>query len=88
MVALNWVFSAHILPGLDSSYLATALYGATRLDAVLGTWAIIAALALANLLLIALARRSLPTLKATLDAGASASVLPIFNTASQVGYGA
>jgi len=35
-----------------------------------------------------LARRSLPTLKATLDAGASASVLPIFNTASQVGYGA
>ena len=88
VVALNWVFSAHILPGLDSSYLATALYGATRLDAVLGTWAIIAALALANLLLIVLARRSLPTLKATLDAGASASVLPIFNTASQVGYGA
>ncbi len=40
VVALNWVFSAHILPGLDSSYLATALYGATRLDAVLGTWAI------------------------------------------------
>ncbi len=88
VVALNWVFSARILPGLDTSYLATALYGATRLDAVRGTWAIIAALALANLLLIVLARRSLPTLKATLDAGASASVLPIFNTASQVGYGA
>jgi H+/gluconate symporter-like permease len=64
------------------------LYGATRLDAVRGTWAIIAALAIANLLLIVLARRSLPTLKASLDAGASASVLPILNTASQVGYGA
>lgn len=88
VVALNWVFSAQILPRLDSSYLASALYGATRVDAVRGTWAIIAALAIANLLLIVLARRSLPTLKATLDAGASASVLPIFNTASQVGYGA
>jgi H+/gluconate symporter-like permease len=88
VVALNWVFSARILPALDTGYLATALYGATRLDAVLGTWAIMAALTIANLLLIALAWRSLPTLKATLDAGASASVLPIFNTASQVGYGA
>ncbi|WP_298824852.1 GntP family permease [uncultured Piscinibacter sp.] len=88
VVALNWAFSARILPALDSSYLATALYGATRLDAVLGTWSIMTALVIANLLLIALAWRSLPTLKATLDAGASASVLPIFNTASQVGYGA
>ncbi len=88
VVALNWVFSARILPSLDSSYLATALYGATRLDAVLGTWSIMAALVIANLLLIVLAWRSLPSLKATLDAGASASVLPIFNTASQVGYGA
>ncbi len=88
VVVLNWVLSAHLLPRLDSSYLASTLYGATSLDAVRGTWAIIAALAMANLLLIVLARRSLPALKATLDAGASASVLPIFNTASQVGFGA
>jgi H+/gluconate symporter-like permease len=88
VVALNWVFSTQILPRLDSGYLALPLYGATHLDAVRGTWAIVAALALSNVLLIALARRSLPVLKATLDAGASAAVLPIFNTASQVGYGA
>jgi H+/gluconate symporter-like permease len=85
VVALNWVFSTRILPGLDRSYLATALYGAIRLNAVLCTWAIIAALAIANLLLILLAWSSLPSLKATLDAGASASVLPLFNTASRVG---
>ncbi|MFZ2651618.1 MAG: GntP family permease [Burkholderiaceae bacterium] len=88
VVALNWLFSAQVLPHLDTGYLAGALYGATRLDAVRGTWAIIAALALSNLMLMVLARRSLPNLKASLDAGASASVLPIFNTASQVGYGA
>jgi hypothetical protein len=45
VVVLNWLFSTQILPRLDSSYLASALYGATRLDAVRGAWAIIAALA-------------------------------------------
>lgn len=50
----NWVFSALVLPRLDSSYLASVSYGATRLDAVRGAWAIIAALAMANLLLIGL----------------------------------
>lgn len=88
VVVLNFVFSAIVLPRLDTSYLTLEIYGPTRLETVRGTWAIIVALALSNLLLIALARRSLPNLKQTLDAGASAAVLPIFNTASQVGYGA
>ena len=88
VVALNWLFSEQILPMMDTRYLASALYGTTRLEAVRGTWSIIAALTLANLLLMLIAWRSLPNLKGSLDAGASASVLPIFNTASQVGYGA
>ncbi|MBA4262004.1 MAG: transporter [Comamonadaceae bacterium] len=88
VVALNWLFSTQWLPRLDSTYLALPLYGATRLEAVLGTWSIIAALALANLGMLIGLRRSLAAPKATLDAGASAAVLPIFNTASQVGYGA
>ena len=82
------MFSTHLFARLDTSYLASALYGATQLEAVRGVWAIIAALALSNLLLIGLAWRSLPNLKDDLDTGASAAVLPIFNTASQVGYGA
>lgn len=88
VVALNWLFSEHLLPRLDTRYLSSALYGATRLDSVLGTWSIIAALALSNLLLLLIGRRSLPNIKGSLDAGANAAVLPIFNTASQVGYGA
>jgi H+/gluconate symporter-like permease len=88
VVTLNWLFSTHLLARLDTGYLASALYGATQLEAVRGVWAIIAALALSNLLLIGLAWRSLPNLKDDLDTGASAAVLPIFNTASQVGYGA
>jgi H+/gluconate symporter-like permease len=88
VVVLNWLFSTQWLPRLDTAYLALPLYGATRLEAVLGTWSIIAALALANLGILVGLRKCLAAPKATLDAGASAAVLPIFNTASQVGYGA
>lgn len=88
VVLLNWLFSTQWLPRLDSAYLALPLYGGTRLEAVLGTWSIIAALALANLGMLVGLRKCLAAPKATLDAGASAAVLPIFNTASQVGYGA
>jgi H+/gluconate symporter-like permease len=88
VVLLNYVLAEVVLPRLDTSYLASELYGATRIETVRGVWAIIAALATAIALLLALAQRHLPRLKETLDAGAAASVLPIFNTASQVGYGA
>jgi H+/gluconate symporter-like permease len=88
VVLLNYGFSEWLMPRLDADYLAGALYGATRLEAVRGLWSIIAALTLSIALLIALTHRHLPGLRHTLDAGATAAVLPIFNTASQVGYGA
>jgi H+/gluconate symporter-like permease len=88
VVLLNYLLAEIVLPRLDTSYLAQERYGATRIDAVRGVWAIIAALAASILLLIALTRRQLPNLRDALDAGAAASALPIFNTASQVGYGA
>ncbi|GMV44912.1 MAG: hypothetical protein AMXMBFR66_03100 [Pseudomonadota bacterium] len=88
VVAMNYLLAEIVLPRLDTAYLAQALYGATRLEVVGGVWAIIGALTAAILMLVALARRQLPTLKNTLDAGAAASVAPVFNTASMVGYGA
>ena len=88
VVLLNYVLAEIVLPRLDTAYLAQQLYGATRLETVRGVWAIIGALLVSILLLIALARRQLPALKETLDSGAIASVAPVFNTASQVGYGA
>jgi H+/gluconate symporter-like permease len=88
VVALNYVFAMHVVPALDTGYLAAARYGATEVDSVRGVWSIIAALVLAILAQIALNWRRLPGLTRTLDDGASASVLPIFNTASQVGFGA
>ena len=88
VVLLNYLLAELVLPRLDTSYLSLPQYGGARLETVRGVWAIIVALAAAILLLIALARRHLPRLRDTLDAGAAASVAPIFNTASQVGFGA
>lgn len=88
VVALNYVFSAMIFPSIDTSYLALPQYGPTSIDQVLGVWSIIAALFLSILALLALNLRRLPDVRRTLDDGASASVLPIFNTASLVGFGA
>jgi H+/gluconate symporter-like permease len=53
-----------------------------------GVWAVAVALAAAILILVALNLGRLPALRSTMDAGANASVLPIVNVASLVGFGA
>ncbi len=88
VVALNLVFTFAIIPNLDTSFLATPEFGATTLEQVRGIWAVIAALVLSILVVIALNWRRLGALKRTVDDGANASLLPIFNTASLVGFGA
>ncbi len=88
VVVLNYILAEQLLPRLDTAYLAEAMYGNTSLEAVRGVWAIIVALAASIVWLLATLGRRLPSWRETVDAGASAAVLPIFNTASQVGYGA
>ncbi|CTQ50514.1 GntP family permease [Jannaschia donghaensis] len=87
VIAVNLVASRVILPALDTAYLAEVGYGATTLDAVRGTWALIVALTLAILACIGVNLRRLEDLNETVKAGVAASFLPIFNTASEVGYG-
>lgn len=88
VIALNYLLATWWLPALDTRYLAQAVYGTTNIDAVRGIWAVIVALAAATVLLVLLQRRELSGLAKTLDQGASSSVLPLLNTASQVGFGA
>ncbi len=88
VIALNYLLATWLLPALDTGYLAQAAYGATSIDAVRGIWAVIIALAAATVLLVMLQRQALTGLARTLDQGASSSVLPLLNTASQVGFGA
>lgn len=87
VITVNLVFTAIVIPAMDTSYLAAPEYGATTIDSVRGIWSIIAALVVSILLMIAVNWSRLPRLTASLDAGAHASLLPIFNTACLVGFG-
>lgn len=88
VIVLNAALTYIIIPGLDTSYLAEARYGETDVSKVRGIWAIIVALVAAIVLLIALNMKRLEHLKETINTGTMGSLLPVFNTASEVGYGA
>jgi H+/gluconate symporter-like permease len=88
VIAANFVFSTYLIPSWDTAFLAEPRFGAVGLPSVLGVWSIILALTLAIVVLIATHWGRLVALTRSLDDGANASVLPIFNTASLVGFGA
>lgn len=88
VLCLNYVLSQHVLPGLDAAYLADPTFGATELGRVVGTWAIILSLVAGIAVLWAGLFRQMTDPIQTLAAGANASLLPVFNTASLVGFGA
>ncbi len=95
VIGLNYALSTWLWPALDTGYLAEARYGSTDVQAVRGIWAVIGALAAAIVLLSVLwwqGQRRVsaegPDLKQALEEGAVASVMPLMNTASQVGFGA
>lgn len=87
VITLNLVFTFVVIPALDTSYLALPLYGETSIEEVGGIWAVVASLTLSLLVVIALNWNRLPRLKESVDNGANASLLPIFSTASLVGFG-
>nr|WP_216365097.1 MULTISPECIES: GntP family permease [unclassified Roseobacter] len=88
VLGLNLLFSTLILPALDTSYLADPRWGGTNAASVIGIWSIIAALILSILLALALFRKTLTEPSQSLSKGAEAALLPIFNTAALVGFGA
>ena len=88
VIVVNLAMSFVILPRGDFSWLAQPEWGGVGLSAVSGVWSVAAALGAAILTAVALNWRRLSRLRATLDAGANASVLPIFAVASLVGFGA
>ena len=87
VVVLNFVFSQFVIPNWDASYLAEEQFGKTDLNKVQGTWSTILSMVAALLITVGLHFRSIDKLKVSLAAGARSSLLPIFNTASEYGYG-
>jgi H+/gluconate symporter-like permease len=88
VVVVNLAMSLIVLPRIDAGFLAEPRWGGTTLQAVAGVWAVLVALAAAILTVLLLGGRRIPSLRATMDAGANAAVLPIIGVASLVGFGA
>ena len=88
VLLLNLVLSRWVFPAMDLGYLAETRFGAANPTAVIGLWSLIAAIFGAVLLHLFLYRRQLRSPVAAINEGTFGSMLPIFNTASEVGYGA
>jgi H+/gluconate symporter-like permease len=88
VVVVNLAMSLVVLPRIDAGFLAEPRWGGTSLQAVAGVWAVVVALAAAIVVLLATIGHRIPSLRATMDAGANAAVLPIIGVASLVGFGA
>ena len=88
VIALNYVMVKWVFPAMDTSYLAEDAYGATDIATVGGIWAIIVALVASCVVILALNWKRFRDVKKTVNTGTMGSLLPIFNTSSEVGYGA
>ncbi|MES1932918.1 citrate transporter [Salinisphaera shabanensis T35B1] len=88
VIALNALFTYLVIPWMDTSYLAQEDYGSAEIGDVRGIWAIIASLVIAIGLVTALNWSRFEDLKESFNRGTFGSLLPVFNTASEVGYGA
>lgn len=88
VLALNFIASYVVIPAMDTSYLSETRYGSTNIQKVAGLWALIAALTISLVASLFLFRKNLSNLTESLNEGSYGSMLPIFNTASEVGFGA
>ncbi len=88
VLVLNYIFSHNIFPNLDTSYLAEPKFGNTTAQKVVGLWSLIAALTISLIVAFFVLRKSTQDKTKVLNDGTFGSMLPIFNTASEVGFGA
>lgn len=88
VLVCNFVCSQWWIHTWDTQYLSQDRFGNVPLQSVLGTWSSILALLAACALVLVCSRRCRRQLNESLRVGAMGSLLPIFNTASEVGYGA
>ncbi|WP_201590415.1 GntP family permease [Psychrobacter fozii] len=87
VIGLNAVLTYAIFPSMDFSALQTQ-FPDLNIAGSLGLWSIILSLVVACVVLILLRIGHWNNLQKTINRGTYDSMLPIFNTASEVGYGA
>lgn len=87
VIATNFIFTEKLIPMWDNSYLETAKFGGTTANKLTGIWSMIIALLAANITVILIHLKKYSNINKTLTDGAMGSMLPTFNTGSEVGYG-
>lgn len=88
VIGLNYLFSEILIPNWDTNYLSLPVFGNASIKGVKGLWSIIIALVVAILFILATLRKFNNNMITSINEGTMGSLLPIFNTASEVGYGA
>ena len=88
VLVVNLVLSRWVIPAFDHGELATDRFKHVELKKVLALWAIIGAMGAAIVVVIATNLRRIASPRAAISAGTIGSLLPMANTASEVGYGA
>jgi H+/gluconate symporter-like permease len=88
VIVTNFLMSLVVFPRLDFSFLSEPQWGGTTIGAVSGVWSVVVALAAANLAVILINFRRLPSRRESLDAGVNSAALPMLMIASLVGFGA
>lgn len=87
VIGLNFAFTRWVIPAMDTSFLSQPKYGGIKVGAVAGIWSIVLAVACAALFAFVANRRRLTNPLETINKGTLGSMLPVMNTASEVGYG-
>jgi H+/gluconate symporter-like permease len=87
VILFNYICVKFVIPNIDTSYLSQEKYGAVEVKTVASNWAIIVSVFFSIVFLLIAHYKKLDITKC-LNSGAVDSLVPIFNTASVVGYGA
>ncbi len=87
VVLANFVLQKAMIPSWDTSYLAADKFGNMDVSKLKSIWSMIMALILAIITVVALNWSKFRDVNGSMTKGAMGSMLPTFNTASEVGYG-
>ncbi|HRK84921.1 MAG TPA: GntP family permease [Alcaligenes faecalis] len=87
VIGVNALFTYGIFPGTNFDFLAERFPQVTPAK-ITGLWALIIALVVANMVLIISRLGHWKNLRESINKGVFGFMLPLFNTASEVGYGA
>jgi H+/gluconate symporter-like permease len=88
VIVTNFLMALVVFPRMDLSFLAEPRWGGTTVGAVSGVWSVVVALAAANLTVLIVNLKRMPSPRESLDAGVNSAALPMLMIASLVGFGA